>query len=418
MARSSTTYTPKWQSGETTVIRVPRVLVGDVLKHARKLDTLSKLNFDTLLFQNAEAAKELRRSKPVNVATVPLRSPFRYPGGKTWLIPYVRAWLEGLTRQDLFIEPFAGGAIASLTVDFEDKAEHVIMAETDEYVAAIWRTILLGQAEWLAEKILRYDLTLENVKKALGKSNGAQLTQKERAFLTILRNRVQRGGIMAPGAGLVKAGEKNKGIKSRWYPDTLARRIRDIANYRDKITFFHGDGFDLLEDYLLERKAAFLSHDFRILNSEDIALPEKYTACISSAHHLSGSESGWTRTISILPTGFCPAESWDIRNGSSFKITGSSISKRVLPTQEKTVFESRNLEGHMVTKALDTGTAKSPSFRYQRMVQTPPFLLHLPGRKGQSCEVQVTPESSLVWAGVKSTKLRPYHSAIPYLIVA
>lgn len=28
--------------------------------------------------------------KVINVATVPLRSPFRYPGGKTWLVPRIR----------------------------------------------------------------------------------------------------------------------------------------------------------------------------------------------------------------------------------------------------------------------------------------------------------------------------------------
>ena len=32
----------------------------------------------------------------VNVAAVPQRSPLRYPGGKTWLIPHVRAWLGGM----------------------------------------------------------------------------------------------------------------------------------------------------------------------------------------------------------------------------------------------------------------------------------------------------------------------------------
>ena len=31
--------------------------------------------------------------KPVNVASVPQRSPFRYPGGKTWLVPHIRRWL-------------------------------------------------------------------------------------------------------------------------------------------------------------------------------------------------------------------------------------------------------------------------------------------------------------------------------------
>lgn len=36
-------------------------------------------------------------SRVVNVASVPQRSPFRYPGGKTWLVPYVRLWLSSIT---------------------------------------------------------------------------------------------------------------------------------------------------------------------------------------------------------------------------------------------------------------------------------------------------------------------------------
>jgi len=32
----------------------------------------------------------------VNVASVPHRSPFRYAGGKTWLIPCIRRWLAGV----------------------------------------------------------------------------------------------------------------------------------------------------------------------------------------------------------------------------------------------------------------------------------------------------------------------------------
>ena len=30
----------------------------------------------------------------VNVASVPQRSPLRYPGGKTWLVPHIRTWLK------------------------------------------------------------------------------------------------------------------------------------------------------------------------------------------------------------------------------------------------------------------------------------------------------------------------------------
>lgn len=50
--------------------------------------------------------------KPVNVASVAQRSPFRYPGGKTWLVPRLRRWLRHLEwKPSLFVEPFAGGGI-------------------------------------------------------------------------------------------------------------------------------------------------------------------------------------------------------------------------------------------------------------------------------------------------------------------
>ena len=56
----------------------------------------------------------------VNVATVPQRSPLRYPGGKTWLVPHVRAWLSGIKpKPAVLVEPFAGGAIVSLTAVME-----------------------------------------------------------------------------------------------------------------------------------------------------------------------------------------------------------------------------------------------------------------------------------------------------------
>ena len=79
----------------------------------------------------------------VNVASVPQRSPFRYPGGKTWLIPYIRRWFNHLEHKpDLLIEPFAGGGIVSLTVAFEDLAGRVLMVELDDQVASVWKVIM------------------------------------------------------------------------------------------------------------------------------------------------------------------------------------------------------------------------------------------------------------------------------------
>jgi len=191
----------------------------------------------------------------VNVASVPQRSPFRYPGGKTWLVPYIRDWLRSAKSAPArLLEPFAGGAIVSLTVAFERLARHVIFGEMDDGVAAVWRVILNGQAEWLAKQILSFELTHQNVSAVLGHP-ATELRQK--AFQTILRNRVQRGGIMAAGAGLVKTGENGRGLNSRWYPETLSQRIRAINRLKDRLTFVEGDGFKLIEEHKADSDASF-----------------------------------------------------------------------------------------------------------------------------------------------------------------
>lgn len=199
--------------------------------------------------------KKLRISGVVNVASVPQLSPFRYPGGKTWLVPHIRQWLEGLpSRAAEFIEPFAGGAIVGLTVAAEQLADHVTLVEIDDSVAAVWHTVICGDAEWLADKIAGFDLTPESVKKVLSQK---VVSLQEKAFQTILKNRINRGGIMAPGVGRLKYGEDGKGIKSRWYPETLRRRILNIAKIRERITFVEGDGLQVLRQSIHRPDAVF-----------------------------------------------------------------------------------------------------------------------------------------------------------------
>ncbi|MBN1942712.1 MAG: DNA adenine methylase [Phycisphaerae bacterium] len=191
----------------------------------------------------------------VNVASVPQRSPFRYPGGKTWLVPQVRRWLLLMNRRPLlFVEPFAGGGIAGLTVAFENLAKQVLMVELDPEVASVWRTILNGGNRKLADRIRNFDLTLENVQQVL---TAKHRTVSGLAFATILRNRVQHGGILAPGAAFMRKGENGKGIQSRWYPETLAKRIRNIHAIRDRIVFRQGDAFDVIETYQNEKNIVF-----------------------------------------------------------------------------------------------------------------------------------------------------------------
>lgn len=191
----------------------------------------------------------------VNVASVPQRSPFRYPGGKTWLIPVVREWLQQDGRRPAaLVEPFAGGGIVSLTAAFENLAEHVHMVELDPDISAVWQVIFSEGNQWLADEIMNFKLSHEAASAAIEKAGESV---KARAFSTIVRNRINHGGIITKGSGVLKNGENGKGIASRWYAETLHKRITAIQSVQHKVTFTEGNAFDILKDYRKEKDFYF-----------------------------------------------------------------------------------------------------------------------------------------------------------------
>jgi DNA adenine methylase len=147
--------------------------------------------------------------------------------------------------------------MVGLTTAAERLAEHVFLSELDDDVAAVWQTIFhsrLVDVQWLCKQIVNFDVNLENVRFILD-SNPKSV--RCRAFRTIVKNRMQRGGIMAAGAGLVKTGEAGRGLNSRWYPDTLACRIEALQAMRDRITFEKADAFEVIQRYADDVNAFF-----------------------------------------------------------------------------------------------------------------------------------------------------------------
>lgn len=194
-------------------------------------------------------------NRVVNVSAVPQRSPFRYPGGKTWLVPQARKWLRSKNRRPAeLIEPFAGGGIIGLTAAAEGLAGHVTLVELDSEVAAVWHTVLGGGASWLAEAIRNFRLSKERLYEELGKE---PKSTRQKAFQTILKNRTFHGGILAPGSGTLKYGENGKGISSRWYPETLAKRILAIEAIRERISFVEADGVEVIRTAARRSDVAF-----------------------------------------------------------------------------------------------------------------------------------------------------------------
>lgn len=227
------------------------IVQANILVHESNRENLEQLRPHLVDEQSSTALasliSDMASKTPTNVAQVSQISPFRYPGGKTWFVPTARRWLLDMeNKPDVLLEPFAGGAMIGLTAAKEGLVNRVKLVELDDEVASVWECLINGSdvdVQKLCEKILNFTVTLENVQSTIA-SNPRSISN--RAFRTIVKNRCQRGGILAPGAGLVKAGESGKGLSSRWYPETLVKRMKAIREIQDRISFKQGDAFEAI----------------------------------------------------------------------------------------------------------------------------------------------------------------------------
>lgn len=224
----------------------------NVLVHEECRDSLDSLrphlsNSDSAPFLR-QIVSELAKSTPTNVAKVRQLSPFRYPGGKTWLVPTAREWVKSLgAKPKVFLEPFAGGGMISVSLAAEGLVESVKMVELDSEVSAVWDCIFNGSDNdflQLTTSIQDFRITENAVRNII--SEKPRLLHKK-AFRTIVKNRCQRGGILAPGAGLIKNGESGRGLSSRWYPETLVKRMYALREMRSVIEFTQGDGMEAIQ---------------------------------------------------------------------------------------------------------------------------------------------------------------------------
>jgi len=171
-------------------------------------------------------------------------SPLRYPGGKSWLIPTIEKWLDSIRsdKRYRFIEPFAGGANVGLTMLENGKIAALTTVEIDMRLRAFLK-LMLTDPDSLVTAIREFVPTQKNLTQCLScKPKG----YRKLGFQTLVKNRTSRGGVIAARAGMLKQGERNRGPFSRWYPETLIKRIKRIKRVRCKISLVEGDGIRFL----------------------------------------------------------------------------------------------------------------------------------------------------------------------------
>jgi DNA adenine methylase len=178
-------------------------------------------------------------------------SPLRYPGGKQVLSDSLATLinlndLEGCT----YLEPYAGGAGAALTLLFGEYVERIHLNDADPAIFALWMSVL-NRTDSFLRRVRDVPLSIEQwLRQREIYQNPNKYSQFDLGFAAFFLNRCNRSGIIANAGvigGLNQTG--NWKIDARFNRSELAARISKIALYSDRISIHNLDALDFLEKF-------------------------------------------------------------------------------------------------------------------------------------------------------------------------
>jgi DNA adenine methylase len=187
-------------------------------------------------------------------------SPLRYPGGKTFLASEFARILDviGLDKPT-YVEPYAGGAGAALTLLFIEQVQSIVINDYDKAIYSFWRAAT-EKSESFAQKIISTPVTVAQWKKQKKIYLNEHADFFDRGFATFFLNRTNRSGVMnaSPIGGMDQTG--NYKINARYNKNELAARVRKIGEYKDRIAVLNEDGIELTKRFL-KKKDTFIYLD-------------------------------------------------------------------------------------------------------------------------------------------------------------
>lgn len=189
-----------------------------------------------------------------------MHTPLRYPGGKTRLTGFLKRVIDsGSWNNCMYVEPYAGGAGAALSLLHDEAVARIVINDLDPSIHAFWAAVTDHSADFLA-KYDAVELTIEEWQRQREVYRQADASDPVTlGFATFFLNRTNRSGIMNAGVigGQAQTGAYKMG--ARFNRTGLRAKLVWIAENASKITVSNKDGLLLLQEALSsERVFAYI----------------------------------------------------------------------------------------------------------------------------------------------------------------
>ncbi|WP_339270692.1 DNA adenine methylase [Paenibacillus sp. FSL K6-1330] len=181
-----------------------------------------------------------------------LKSPLRYPGGKTALGPYVEKLIinNELTGCH-FYEPFAGGSSISLHLLQRGLVSKVTLIEYDPLIFSFW-TCVFQYTDELCDLIEQTEISIEtwnNMDKYRGIDVPISTQILELGFAGLFFNRTNFSGIIKAGPIGGQAQESKDKINCRFNKNRIINTINLLSVFRDRVDVKWTDAVNFISNF-------------------------------------------------------------------------------------------------------------------------------------------------------------------------
>lgn len=210
-------------------------------------------------------------------------SPLRYPGGKGSLKYFLAdAVFENFREHKTLIEPFCGGAGASIPLLVSGIVSELRLNDMNPAIANFWQSSIFDTDNFI-NLLLSTQVnikTWQHYKSAIQKPES--ISTLEHGFAAFFLNRTNRSGLLIGGPiGGIKQNGKYK-LDCRFNKEKLANRIKRIARYRDKIKISNLDAVEFLRrtpesalnDALVFLDPPYVKHGYNIYRKYSFSLQD------------------------------------------------------------------------------------------------------------------------------------------------